>query len=76
MKASGGMVKRLGIALGSTCKGLALLIAGIGVYMGIQGTIPWRMASERQGLEGGAAGQLQLGEFYGGYRPFAFVAFD
>jgi hypothetical protein len=32
MKASGGMVKRLGIALGSTCKGLALLIASVGVY--------------------------------------------
>jgi hypothetical protein len=30
---------------------------------------------ERQGLEGGAAGQLRLGEFYGGYQPFAFVVF-
>jgi hypothetical protein len=31
---------------------------------------------ERQGHEGGAAGQLRLGVFYGGYQPFAFVAFD
>jgi ABC-type molybdate transport system substrate-binding protein len=61
-------------ARGEAALGMASRRARLGLRM--DNGKPFLTVFARQGLEGGAARQLQLGEFYGGYRPFAFVAFD